>query len=69
VAKINLGDLEGACQDYHKAVELEPASKEYFNTYLLEDEGVFDDFLNYCDIGETLPDFKSSLNAQKMIKL
>jgi hypothetical protein len=48
---------------------LEPASKEYFNTYLMEDEGVFDDFLKYCDIGEALPDFKSSLNAQKMIKL
>ncbi len=69
VAKINLGDLEGACKDYHKAVELEPASKEYFNTYLLEDEGVFDAFLNYCDIGESNPDFKSSIKTQKMIKI
>ena len=69
VAKINLGDLEGACQDYHKAIQLEPASKEYFNTYLLEDEGVFDAFLNYCDIGESNSDFKSSIKTQKMIKL
>jgi tetratricopeptide (TPR) repeat protein len=69
VAKINVGDLEGACQDYHKAVQLEPATVKIFKTYLLEDPGVFDDFLNYCDIGEALPDFKSSIKNQKMIKI
>jgi tetratricopeptide (TPR) repeat protein len=69
VAKINVGDLEGACQDYHKAVLLEPASEEIFKTYLLEDPGVFDDFLKYCDIGEALPDFKSSIKRHKMIKI